>query len=138
MVGGTTIRSLSTGAVRILTALLLWLAPGQGPLAAQPLNEVRVQKYGPLAANALPWIPHTFGRAFPETGPNAIQNYPQPLVNGVTPAVWQAAVRTRWPNGRVRHAIISLPLTGVSTSLADTRITFTDSSAACSSPCTAI
>ncbi len=114
------------------------LAIACGVLFAQPANEVRVKKYGPLAANNPPWIPHTFGRAFPETGANSIQNFPQPLVNGAVPSVWQADVRSRWSNGRVRHAVVSLPLTGVTASLGDTRITFADNAAACSNPCTPV
>lgn len=118
-----------------LAALLVFVC---GVLLAQPANEIRVKKYGPLASNNPPWIPHTFGRAFPQTGPNSIPNFPQPLVNGAVPAAWQADVRSRWPNGRVRHAVISLPLTTVSTNLADTRITFADSTSTCSAPCTPV
>lgn len=118
-----------------LAALLAILC---GAMLAQPANELRVKKYGALASNSLPWIPHTFGRAFPQAGPNSIQDFPQPLVNGAVPAAWQADVRSRWPNGRVRHAVISLPLTTVSANLADTRITFASNTSACSNPCTPV
>ncbi len=117
--------------------LLLFLLIAVSALA-QPANELRVKKYGPNAGSG-GWVPFTFGRAFPENGPDSIQGFPQPLVNGAAPPAWQADIRQRYAGcNKVRFAVISLPLTSVTATLAGTKITFTNSADPCSSPCSPV
>lgn len=40
-----------------------------------------------------------------------IANYPKPRINGVTPAAWQSDIFTRWADGSVQTAVVSLRVT---------------------------
>jgi len=51
-----------------------------------------------------PGRPVTISRVFAS---GEIANFAQPMIGGVAPSAWQTDVKTRWPDGSVRHAMIS-------------------------------
>jgi hypothetical protein len=48
--------------------------------------------------------PFTISRVFAQ---GEISNFAQPVINGAAPAAWQNDVKTRWPDGSLRHVLIS-------------------------------
>ena len=62
--------------------------------------------------------PVQFGRPFAES---EIADYPQAIISG-TPVTTQANVKTRWPDGSVKHAIVSFLVPSLT---ADSTVTIT-------------
>jgi hypothetical protein len=70
--------------------------------------------------------PVTISRVFVQ---GEISDYPAPQVGGSTLPNWQADVMNNWPDGSVKHALISFPLTiGVNAAVT---VTFVNSTNAC-------
>jgi hypothetical protein len=83
------------------TALLLLLLLGLANAVQGASNSVTVTDTGGSSqANR----PFTISRYFTA---GEIAAYAQPRVNGVPAAAWQDDVKTRWPDGSLRHALIS-------------------------------
>lgn len=83
--------------MRILLALLTLPA-----LALD--NAVILQE---AAGTAQPGRPVTISRFFAQ-GEFPSGTYPKPRVDGVEADAWQADVKTRWPDGSLQHALVSL------------------------------
>ena len=57
-----------------------------------------------LSGGASSGHPFTLSRVFVQ---GEIVNFPKPTIGGSAPAVWQADIKNRWPDGSVKHALIS-------------------------------
>ena len=73
--------------------------------AAGPSNSVTISN---STASAQANSPISISRIFAQ---GELPNYPQPSVGGQPPAAWQSDVKNRWPDGSVKHAIISFSQT---------------------------
>jgi hypothetical protein len=105
-------------ACTILLACTLGLLPAAVPTAEGITNTVTVtDKSGSAQAN----YPLQFARPFLQ---GEIRHYPQILVNG-TPLTTQADVKQRWPDGSVKHAILSVLLPSL-TANGSVTLTFQD------------
>jgi hypothetical protein len=108
--------------------LLLQAAAGQGAS-----NSVTVTDTGGVAQTNRPF---TISRYFT---PGEIASYARPRINGVPADVWQDDVKTRWPDGSLRHTLISF--TASLAANGSIAVDFVNSANACSlgsqSACTA-
>lgn len=91
--------------------LRLWLILTVVPTWALD-NGVRLYETAGVAQTAQPRTIHRF---FAE-GEFPSGYYPKPRAGGAIPAAWQVDVKTRWPDGSVQAAFVSLPVSIVASS----------------------
>lgn len=87
----------------LLTGLVLWGAGTITSIAAQSTNSITIKEKAGVTTSQ---YPIQIGRPFV---PGEIPNYPLAVVSG-TPVATQADVKGRWPDGSVKHAILSFYL----------------------------
>lgn len=81
--------------------LILAAAALPAALAAGPANSIAITE---LRGTAQSGRPFTISRVFAQ---GEISGFPQPVLGGVPATLWQADVKTRWPDGTVQHALVS-------------------------------
>ena len=85
-----------------LTVLAMLLPVAE--VAAAPTNSVTITDLSGSAAGR----PFTISRFFAQS---EIRNYAQPQIGGVAIPAWQCDVMNRWPDGSLKHALVSFRAT---------------------------
>ena len=89
---------------RSVISVGLFLLLSASLVAAPPNSVTIVDTTGSVQSNR----PFSISRVFAQ---GEIASYPQPVIGGQGLATWQSDVKNRWPDGSVKHAIISFTQT---------------------------